>query len=827
MFPVDAKVPEYRRVAAPMRWNSGESARVMPAGAILRKGLKITLKRQIRHCCEDPPYEPPCEQGRATAFHPFLLCLIFLWIAYLIPVSGHIAIAADLGRYFEDDPTAPWRINADKMTYDQNTDQTTASGNAVIQKQQLKLTADEVRYNRTSLKGEAQGNVTLTTGEDRLTGERMEMDLSTGTGTLYNGTLFLKEKNYHVTAKEIRKTGEEKYTAEEVTVTTCDGDTPDWSITGKKLEVTLEGYGIIHHGAFRVKDVPLLYTPFFMFPAKSKRQTGFLLPQFGSSDRRGAEYNQPFFWAVNENSDITLYNHFMGRRGNKPGIEYRYILDEKSRGTLMAEGFKDKQVDDGTGSSSADYGYRDDAELRPNSDRYWFRMKHDQSLPFDMTAQLDLDIVSDQDYLHEFKSGYSGYNDSDAYFEKNFGRDLEDYNDPVRTNRLNVNRLWSSMSLNAEIRWRDDVVLRRQDAADETVQRLPAITLDGARQSLFGMPLAMGFETEYAHLYRKDGTRGHRTDIYPRFYLPYRFGNFLSVEPSVGLRETVWHLDEFDGFAGDTDRTMHREFYDFHLDFSSELNRVYDIGADRADRLKHIMRFQAGYAYVPEYGQDEYPEFDAVDRVENKDLIVYSWTHSFVTRSVKKHPDETGTDGTKGVDYDYRQLARIKFEQNYDIFREEKDIPEPFSPITTEVEVDPWPGVYLLADTGWSVYNNKFISHNIACRLADARGDEFFIERRYKKDERETIYMDIVCQVASWFWMYANFERNLLDSRDLDKGVGVSFKAGCWALNVEYAKEDENEQVSFAVSLYGLGEIGSGARETGKIPYIEHRNRID
>ncbi|MDX9786733.1 MAG: LPS assembly protein LptD [Desulfobacterales bacterium] len=793
----------------------------------LRKGLKRTLKKKTCHHLADLCHKPSCIRGKQNPLSLSFQWLFFIFAACWLLSFGSLTNAADLEKYFEADPSSPWRINADNMTYDKNTDQTTASGNAIIQKQNVRLTADEVRYNRTSLKGEAQGNVTITSGADALTGERMEMDLSTGTGTLYDGTLFLKEKNYHVSGQKIQKTSENEYSAENVKITTCDGDVPAWSISGQTLDVTLDGYGVVHHAVFRVKDIPLLYTPFFMFPAKSKRQSGLLMPQFGSSDRKGAEYIQPFFWAIYENSDMTLYEHFMGERGNKLGLEYRYVLSEDSRGTLMADGFKDRKVDDGTGSTTADYGYLDGYGLRPNSDRYWFRAKHDQALPFDISAQLDLDILSDQDYLHEFKSGYAGFDDSDANFLKYFGRDLEDYNDPVRTNRLKLNRLWSSVSMNTEVRWLDDVVARRRNTEDETVQRLPEVSVAGARQTLFNMPLFVGFETEYAYFYREDGTRGHRTDVYPRFYLPYRFGNYLSAEPSVGLRETVWHLDKFDDFIGDTDRTMNRETYDFKLDFSSELHRVYPIDTDWADRMKHIMRFQVGYEYVPELSQSKYPEFDEIDRLENRDLIVYSWTHSFVTRSIIQRPEDAKGTGKDLPDYDYHQIARIKFEQSYDIFREDEDLPEPFSPITTEIEFSPWQSISLLADTAWSAYDHKFIAHNVACRLSDTRGDEFYIERRYRKDQLETIYMDVVMQATSWLWVYGNFERNLLDSRDIEKGAGVSFKAGCWSVNIGYAKEDEDEQLLFSISLYGLGEFGSGGRAIGKTPYYERWDRTD
>jgi LPS-assembly protein len=89
----------------------------------------------------------------------------------------------------------------------------------------------------------------------------------------------------------------------------------------------------------------------------------------------------------------------------------------------------------------------DDQYLRPNKDRYWFRMKHDQELPSGFSGRLDLDIVSDQDYLNEFKKGYSGFDETKKYFLSEFGREIDDYNDPVRVNRLNIFKNWNLYSL--------------------------------------------------------------------------------------------------------------------------------------------------------------------------------------------------------------------------------------------------------------------------------------------------------------------------------------------------------------------------------------------
>ena len=64
----------------------------------------------------------------------------------------------------------------------------------------------------------------------------------------------------------------------------------------------LEGTGVARGVTFRVKDVPVLYVPYFVFPANTQRQSGFLLPRVGYSNRRVAgfesEYQSPYLMGL-------------------------------------------------------------------------------------------------------------------------------------------------------------------------------------------------------------------------------------------------------------------------------------------------------------------------------------------------------------------------------------------------------------------------------------------------------------------------------------------------------------------------------------------------
>ena len=95
-----------------------------------------------------------------------------------------------------------------------------------------------------------------------------------------NGKIFIAQNHLYVKGEKIEKKGEATYRLENATVTTCDGENPDWSLAASELDLTIDGYGVLKHGRFLTGDVPILYAPYFVFPAKTTRQSGFLFPFF-------------------------------------------------------------------------------------------------------------------------------------------------------------------------------------------------------------------------------------------------------------------------------------------------------------------------------------------------------------------------------------------------------------------------------------------------------------------------------------------------------------------------------------------------------------------
>ena len=86
------------------------------------------------------------------------------------------------------------------------------------------------------------------------------------------------------------------------------------------------------------------------------------------------------------------------------------------------------------------------------------------------------------------------------------------------------------------------------------------------------------------------------------------------------------------------------------------------------------------------------------------------------------------------TDYSYNDFLRFELEQSYDIKEaRQNDSDKPFSPISARLDFFPGKYIGLDADALWSVYDYKFLSHNIGANLWDKRGDKLQVEYRYTR----------------------------------------------------------------------------------------------
>ncbi|MDG2285886.1 MAG: LPS assembly protein LptD [Alphaproteobacteria bacterium] len=241
-------------------------------------------------------------------------------------------------------------MNADDLTFDENSGIVTARGSVELSQGERILVADLISYDQNTDTVTASGNVSLVepSGEVIFSNYAvLENELKTG--FIENLRVLLSDGSRMAANRAERSAGQRKVMEKAVfsPCALCREDparAPLWQIKAAQ---------VIHHEArqdieyrdavLELFGVPVLYTPYLVHPDPTvERRSGLLTPTLGHSDELGFIYGQPFFYAINDASDIEVEPIGYSREGLILRSRYRHAfsngqLDFKSTTGLLRD----------------------------------------------------------------------------------------------------------------------------------------------------------------------------------------------------------------------------------------------------------------------------------------------------------------------------------------------------------------------------------------------------------------------------------------------------------------------------------------------------------
>jgi LPS-assembly protein len=654
----------------------------------------------------------------------------------------------------------------------------------------------------------ARGNLLIDVGPDQLTAEEGVVNLNQETGTFTNASIVRQYKDMHFEGRVIEKTGDVTYHIEDGWLITCklkDGETPPWSFGASEADITDGGYAFLKNAVFRIKGIPVLYTPIMILPAKRSRQTGFLFPSISASDRDGFGMEIPFFVNLSPNSDITLYPQYLAKRGFMAGFEARYVLNQNSKGGFMAN-FLDDKLSDINDPDNADY-YNDGGFTHTNQERYWVRGKADQDIG-DWTTRLDLDIVSDRDYLTEFESGLTGFTMTDQRFFDVFGRGFQNRTADERKNTFRALRSWDNgMSLQANLIGIDDV--RADKTSPSPLWKFPEVNYSGLLP-IMDTGVDFSWKANYLYYWRDEGVRAQRMDLFPRVTGSIPLSDYLETTFAAGIRDTAYFGIEANGDEAwvDTDSTQNRFLGDFRLEMGTTLMRDFGLAMGSATGLKHTFRPYVNYRYIPDVDQTDLPQFDGVDDVGDQNIVTYGLDNFFTLSGLNQ-----------GKEYE-RDYGYLKLRQGYDIRSSASDAP--WTPLNMRFAYYPLKDARLIYRTDYDVYGDGFLKHSVEGHYRNSRGDLFSLDYLYNKNEvtsydedglayteyADTSSIRAAVQVGLFYYFVAGYslERSLEDSKTVQEKFNLIYNPSCWSVELASDYTPGNQKITL---MFRLANIGS------------------
>ncbi|HEU4725212.1 MAG TPA: putative LPS assembly protein LptD [Candidatus Eisenbacteria bacterium] len=221
---------------------------------------------------------------------------------YYLAAEGDTAAAAKLDKI---------HYRGREIEYDVQTRLVDVTGTADVTYKEMNLQAARVHFDAPAQKMRAEGEPVLQDGKDRIVGETMTYDLAIRRGTVFAGRTTY-DRGYFA-GHEVRRVSENIFNVREGTYTTCDLKEPHFHFGSSKMRLVLRDKVVAKPVVFYFKNIPLLALPFYVFPIKSGRHSGFQLPQveFGSSSAGGKFIrNLGYYWAINDYLDATGWGDY-------------------------------------------------------------------------------------------------------------------------------------------------------------------------------------------------------------------------------------------------------------------------------------------------------------------------------------------------------------------------------------------------------------------------------------------------------------------------------------------------------------------------------------
>lgn len=657
-----------------------------PAFALL---LALSVATAPAWSQEPPPAEPAPEAGEATPAEP-------------VPAAdGTVTEAPRLDRItFElpiPDERGGGRVSGAADRLETTEDETAVlEGNVELKYRDVTFRAERVVFHRQTMTLEAEGDVVFDQGPRRVGAARVDFDLSTRTGTFWNASAFV-EPDYYFTGDVVAKTGENEYEIRDGIFTTCSGDeVPDWSLRTSRAAVEIGGYARARNARVRAKRLPLLYWPYMLWPARTDRASGLLIPSIGYSDRRGGYLGLAYYQVFGPSADATVYLDGYSKGFAGLGGELRYRPTEGTRGEAEVYFLRDSDRD---------------------GEEWHARFDHQTTdLPWGLRGVVDYEDYSDYDFFREFE----------------------------RAERQNTRRFlysnaflsgsWGAQSVNLLVDERQTFLssgrITHQRQLPDFNYRVNKLKLGKSDLYLSVDSTATMIQSESEGLYDESW---ERLDVSPELTYPLRVAPWLSVAMTAGGRATWWgetapvsRLDPETGqnalFCGEQrveagtfgcgeslDRVVPRAEVDI---IGPSLSRIFDAEVGRFGKFKHLIEPRWRWRYSGDFEeQGSVLRFDEIDGFEENNFGEFA----LVNRVLGKPSDPEQGGAFEILSFELAQAYSLDDEEPFQRSRD-GSLESSEGPIRATLRLNPTLDFSLQAKAEWATLFDRLQSRSLSAR---------------------------------------------------------------------------------------------------------------
>jgi len=681
----------------------------------------------------------------------------------------------------------------------------------LVEYQDIQIHADKITANLKTKDVVAEGHVILDQGPTRLSGDHIVFNLDSKTGTFFNATGSLKPDMYFVGDK-IERLSEDHYRLTNGMFTSCDLDKPSWSFHVAEADVTLDDYAHMKDVTFRAHDIPLIFTPRLVWPTKSDRSRGFLIPRVMFSSTYGDRLELGYFVPFGDSADATFYGDVNDKGYNGGGINIRYRpSDNIKHGDLSTYVVHDPE----TGRNEWRYNYQ-----------------HSQNnLPGGFRGVVDVEDISNLEFFRRFSHDPRLHTLSQIYSSAYLTKNTSTYSLNLLTDRRDI--LLGNVDPNDPFK----------PPARQRFEQLPSLQFRLYPNRIGESPFYYSLESSMSHLATSGLVNGpqanfYRADFFPTLSMQLHTPPWLSIRPQVSVRETYYSDALSDSSVANPfgpQTTVKQAVERFYAQGQVEVvgpsfSKVYNESIGGFTKFKHVIEPRFRYLYTTTVNdQDRIIRFDTVDSpflpiVRNS--VEYSLTQRLIGR-------EAGAGGSS------REVASFSLTQSVSLGNQFttanagglSTVPQQgkFTPLVAGLHVNPYSSITLDASATISNISHQIAQTSLSANLlgTGTRADKYLSFTwfsSFKEPPVNGFSADGSSQIR------LNTGSSLLSNRlradvqlnfDAHKGKFLEQRyliggtASCYGVALEYRRylvyvptEKPESSIGFSISLKNIGSVG-------------------
>ncbi len=288
------------------------------------------------------------------------------------------------------DPAETVSYSGERIDFEVATELMTITDQGHVTYHGMDLTAQQIVLDSARDLVRARGDPVLKDASSEVRGEEMTYRIDIRKGLVFRGRSEFEGGYYR--GERVKRIDEKTYFGQDVDFTSCEQEESHYHFHAKRMRITPGEKALGGPVVLYISNVPILAIPYAIFPIRSGRHSGLLIPnfEFGFDSRRGrflrnigyylapSDYWDTVTWFdyVESTPSITLWN--------RTRYQVRYVLSGSFQGSYARE--------------NRESGRRD---------RWSLNASHDQTLGERFSLKLSASFLSDKSYYEDQEFGAS------------------------------------------------------------------------------------------------------------------------------------------------------------------------------------------------------------------------------------------------------------------------------------------------------------------------------------------------------------------------------------------------------------------------------------